>query len=55
LLPPNREPVSHVIAGPKSRRQVTYGPAVSAVMGKAKLLGLVTEKHEDVTSNTSSH
>jgi hypothetical protein len=26
-----------------------YGPAVSAVMGKAKLLGLVTEKHEDVT------
>jgi phage terminase small subunit len=27
-----------------------YGPAVSAVMGKAKLLGLVTDKHEDVTS-----
>jgi hypothetical protein len=26
-----------------------YGPAVSAVMGKAKLLGLVTERHEDVT------
>jgi hypothetical protein len=27
-----------------------YGPAVSAVMGKAKLLGLVTDKHEEVTS-----
>jgi hypothetical protein len=26
-----------------------YGPAVSAVMGKAKLLGLVTDKHQDVT------
>jgi len=24
LLPPNREPVSHVIRGPKSLGQVTY-------------------------------
>jgi hypothetical protein len=26
-----------------------YGPAVSAVMGKSKLLGFVTDKHENVT------
>jgi terminase small subunit-like protein len=32
-----------------SHSDKAYGAAVSAVMGKAKLLGLVTERHEDVT------
>jgi hypothetical protein len=33
-----------------SHSDKSYGAAVSAVMGKAKLLGLVTERHEEVSS-----
>jgi terminase small subunit-like protein len=32
-----------------SQSDKAYGAAVSAVMGKAKLRGLVTDKHQDVT------
>ena len=32
-----------------AKAQGQHSAAISAVMGKAKLLGLVTEKHEDVT------
>jgi phage terminase small subunit len=32
-----------------AKAQGQHAAAISAVMGKAKLLGLVTEKHEDVT------
>jgi hypothetical protein len=33
-----------------AKAQGQHAAAISAVMGKAKLLGLVTDKHEDVTS-----
>lgn len=33
-----------------AKAQGQHSAAISAVMGKAKLLGLVTDKHEDVTS-----
>jgi hypothetical protein len=34
-----------------AKAQGQHSAAISAVMGKAKLLGLVTDKHEDVTTS----
>jgi hypothetical protein len=37
-----------------AKAQGQHSAAISAVMGKAKLLGLVTDKHEDVTKHDFS-